>query len=194
MHFWMFYAILSAQKFFHPKFFWVKQGTTQCYQAFLVSTKQFVLSCLSRNKSHNYYVNNKNQLFSTSTVMIFNWRNGQRFQQSYTAFSAAEEPFAAGIIQERTFPKQEFFVLEAKYLRTILWVNTRVLEMSLQVLWKSFHWDICCQTFEMNDETLLTWMNEIVQALTVRKIFSLGSIIIESPVTASILANEWRKR
>ena len=36
MHFWMFYAILSAQKKFHPKFFWVKQGATQCYQAFLV--------------------------------------------------------------------------------------------------------------------------------------------------------------
>ena len=36
MHFWMFYAILSAQKNFHPKFFWVKQGATQCYQAFLV--------------------------------------------------------------------------------------------------------------------------------------------------------------
>ncbi len=38
MHFWMFYAILSAQKIFHPKFFWVKQGMTQCYQAFLVFT------------------------------------------------------------------------------------------------------------------------------------------------------------
>ncbi len=36
MYFWMFYAILSAQKNFHPKFFWVKQGATQCYQAFLV--------------------------------------------------------------------------------------------------------------------------------------------------------------
>ncbi len=33
----MFHAILSAQKFFHPKFFWVKQGATQCFQAFLVS-------------------------------------------------------------------------------------------------------------------------------------------------------------
>ena len=38
----MFYAILSAQKKFHPKlfftqnFFWVKQGATQCYLAFLV--------------------------------------------------------------------------------------------------------------------------------------------------------------
>ncbi len=32
----MFYAILSAQNNFHPKFFWVKQGATQCYQAFLV--------------------------------------------------------------------------------------------------------------------------------------------------------------
>ncbi len=37
MHFWMFYAILSAQKNVHPEFFWVKQGVTQCYQAFLVS-------------------------------------------------------------------------------------------------------------------------------------------------------------
>ncbi len=36
MHFWMFHAILSAQKKFHPKFFWVKQGATQCYEAFLV--------------------------------------------------------------------------------------------------------------------------------------------------------------
>ncbi len=40
MHFWMFYAILSAQKNFHPKFFWVKQGETQCHQAFLVSQPQ----------------------------------------------------------------------------------------------------------------------------------------------------------
>ncbi len=32
----MFYTILSAQKNCHPKFFWVKQGATQCYQAFLV--------------------------------------------------------------------------------------------------------------------------------------------------------------
>ena len=36
IYFQMFYAILSAQKNFHPKFFWVKQGATQCYQAFLV--------------------------------------------------------------------------------------------------------------------------------------------------------------
>ena len=35
----MFYAILSAQKNFHPKSFWVKQGATQCYQAFLVFNK-----------------------------------------------------------------------------------------------------------------------------------------------------------
>ncbi len=42
MHFWMFYAILNAQKNFHPKFFWVKQGATQCYQAFLVSLFLFL--------------------------------------------------------------------------------------------------------------------------------------------------------
>ncbi len=41
MHFWMFYAILSAQNNVHPKFIWVKQGTTQCYQAFLVFSKSF---------------------------------------------------------------------------------------------------------------------------------------------------------
>ncbi len=39
----MFYAILSGQKNFHPKFFWVKQGATQCYQAFLVSSKSFII-------------------------------------------------------------------------------------------------------------------------------------------------------
>ncbi len=41
----MFYAILSAQKNFHPKFFWVKQGATQCYQAFLVFSL-FILNVL----------------------------------------------------------------------------------------------------------------------------------------------------
>ncbi len=44
----LFYAFLdvscypecfSPQIFFHPKFFWVKHGATQCYQAFLVSRK-----------------------------------------------------------------------------------------------------------------------------------------------------------
>ena len=58
----MFHAILSAQKkfdlkfFFHPKFFWMKQGATQCYQAFLLSDfnsvgdiKAFSTSCLSRD-------------------------------------------------------------------------------------------------------------------------------------------------
>ncbi len=44
MHFWMFYAILSAQKYFHPKFFWVKQGATQCYEAFLVCVNCVKLS------------------------------------------------------------------------------------------------------------------------------------------------------
>ena len=42
IHFWMFYAILGAQKNFHNFFspkvlifeLWVKQGATQCYQAF----------------------------------------------------------------------------------------------------------------------------------------------------------------
>ncbi len=38
VYFWMFYAILSAQKIVHLKFFfnemWVKQGATQCCQAF----------------------------------------------------------------------------------------------------------------------------------------------------------------
>ncbi len=32
----------SSKFFFHPKFFWVKQGATQCYQAFLVSYSEHV--------------------------------------------------------------------------------------------------------------------------------------------------------
>ncbi len=32
---------ISPEIFFHPKFFWVKQGVPQCYQAFLVS--EFIL-------------------------------------------------------------------------------------------------------------------------------------------------------
>ena len=51
-HFWMFHAILSAQKNFHPKFFfnelWVKQGETQCYQAFL-----FIPTLLSRTSGEH---------------------------------------------------------------------------------------------------------------------------------------------
>ncbi len=43
MYFWIFYAILSAQKNFHPKLFWVKQGATQCYQAFLVFIRCFLV-------------------------------------------------------------------------------------------------------------------------------------------------------
>ena len=53
MHFWMFCAILSAQKIFHPKFFWVKQGTTQCYQAPLSDVKQVRFIRVKAERPHN---------------------------------------------------------------------------------------------------------------------------------------------
>ena len=75
----MFYAILSAQKIFHPKLFWVKQGATQCYQAFLVfcwllggwCTTNEPLSVFSWKKKHNKSTNKDSIQIWTACEKLF---------------------------------------------------------------------------------------------------------------------------
>ncbi len=67
----MFYAILSAQKKFYPKSFWVKQGATQCYQAFLFCDKGLsirVFSVLLTNRINCNRNNFKSKIPSGNKV------------------------------------------------------------------------------------------------------------------------------